>query len=215
MPYLDLDQLNGPHANLYLFSVMLAPGVAAVQRRLYDRFVGHQDHLTIQQFRPLIEHRHSVGLRDFFTEDAHRKLDRMMINAAPIDATAGSIELDCRRGLEDGWFTGQVLSYCLDRRVSQEEAFRHFRGMVARGQSRTTQSDRWHRARRAAHFWAQGLREPIPSPYGDNSMGRFRAWLAAAERLRHQAECFVPKRRDGPLLNPQESWRIPKGLKKW
>jgi hypothetical protein len=214
MPYLDVDQLNGPHANLYLFTVMLAPSAPAIWRRLFERFVGHADYVAVSQFRSLIEERHSAGLRDFLTKGAHRQLDQMMISASPIDATAASIQSDWRQGLEDGRFTGQVLLYCLERGEGQEAAFRYFRTMSARGQSRSHQSNRWHRARRAAHFWAQGLRAPIPSPYGDNSMRQFRSWLAAAERLRRQAERFVPTRRDGPLLNPFESWRIPKGLKK-
>ena len=213
MPDLDLDLLNGPHANRYLSSVMLAPSAGAVRRRIFDRFVANEDYAAIRQFWPLIEDRHSPGFRDFFTEDAHKNLDQMMFNAASLTATADSIQSDYRRGLEDARFVGQVLLHCLERRVSQEEAFRHFRNMAG-GQSRSTQFERWHRARRAAHFCAQWTRAPIPSPYGDNSMRRFRSWLAAAEKLRRQAERFIPKRRDGPLLDPTELWRIPKGLKR-
>ena len=212
MPYLDRDRLNGPHANLYLFTVMLAPSAPAVQQRLFDCFVSEQDYRSIQQLRPLILARHRPEFRDFFTVDAHARLDQMLFNAAPMTATADSIQSDFRSGLEDGKFAGNVLLRCLDRSESQEQAFKYFRTTVDRGLGRAAASRKWHRARQAAHLWAQALQAPIPSPYGDNSMKRFRSWLAAAERLRRQAERFVPMRRDGPLLDPTESWRIPTGL---
>jgi hypothetical protein len=214
MPYLDKDQLEGPHANLYLFTVMLTPSAPVVQRRLFNCFSSELDHRAIQQFKPLIEARHSAGFRDFFSEDAHKRLDQMLFHAAPIAVTADSIQADYERGLDDGMFTGQVLLRCLERSESQEQAFKYFRTTVARGLGRAAESRKWRRARRAAHLWAQALGTPIPSPYSDNSMRRFRLWLAAAERLRRQAEHFVPKGRDGPLLNPEETWWIPKGLKR-
>jgi hypothetical protein len=214
VPYLDKGQLEGPHANLYLFCVMLAPSAENVWRRLFKCFTDDLDHRAALQFKPLIDARHSAGFRDFFSEEAHRSVDKMLWNAAPIASTANSIQRDYERGLENGRFAGQVLLRCLELSESQGQAFRYIEATTDRGFSHRSAMDKWHSARRAAHFWAQALRAPIPSPYKDNAMGPFRRWLAAAERRRRQSEHFVPKRRDGPLLRPGESWCVPKGLRR-
>jgi hypothetical protein len=214
MPYLDKDRLEGTHANLYLFSIMLAPSTPGARRRLFECFTGDLDYRAMQQFKPLIEVRHSAAGRDMFSEDAHRRLDQMLLHAVPIDASANSIQADYARGLDDGLFAGRVLLRCLECSESQEKAFKYLRAIVERGLSRAAASRKWPRARPAAHLWAQSLKAPMPSSYNDDAMGPFRVWLAAAERLRRQAERFVPKGRDGPLLDPTKTWRIPKGLRK-
>ena len=213
MPYLDKDQLEGSHANLYLLCVMLAPSDQEVQRRLFECFAKHLDHQACLQFKPLIDNRHNA-LRNFFSEEAHCRIDEMLWNASPIASTADSIQKAYSRGLEDGRFVGNMLLRCLEHSESQRQAFQYFRSTAVRGFSRATESMRWRQARRAAHLWAQGLKEPIPSPYGDMTMRRFRLWLAGAERLRRRGERFIPKHSDSPLLRSSESWQVPKGLKR-
>jgi hypothetical protein len=200
MPYLDKGQLGEPHANLYLFSIMLAPGSPEAQRRIFKCFTGHLDYRAIQLFGPLIEVRHSAGVRDFLYEDAHKDLDQMLLNAAPIDLTGDSIQADFAEGLTRGRHAGRILNWILENRASLNRAFEKFADHKMR---RRTQQNLWQQMMPAAHLWANAVQRPIP---GDARLGD---WLLVAEETRLAGETFIPRHGHEPVLDPVQVWRLP------
>jgi hypothetical protein len=192
MPCLDRTELEGDHAQLYVFSVMLQPRNAAAQASIFKVFKNRADIRFYKKMQPL---------KDMYSEKLKAKIENILFDAADPDGpTIDSIQPYFAQGLDRGRHAGRMLNWTLENRASLNKAIEEFAGHKLESR---TQRTIWRTMMPAAHLWATSLQHPIPPD------DRLTDWLSIAEEIRRQGETFIPHRGHDPLLDPTQTWRLP------
>ncbi len=191
MPCLEQTALEGDHAQLYVFSVMLQPRNVVALSSLFKWFKTQRDLQLYQLWRPV---------RTAFSDELKLKIEDTLweSHAGP---TADEVQRYYTEGLERGRRAGRILNWILGHRASLNKAFEEFAGHK---QQQRTQRDQWQSMVPAAHLWARALEHPIA---GKNPA--LAAWLSAAEEIRRQGEAFIPHHGRESLLDPEQMWHLP------
>lgn len=202
MPYLDLPSLDRPDAQLYIWSVMLAPHDESVRDQIRETF----DAKCVRNVLPEL---------DVITRTAPVDVVRRCF-----DMVAGALrapqEQDLRRQLEagakDGGFAGNTFTYIMlaakdgsDEHATLGAAFRAYVSVNDRRSSGTTLKRMWSKGMPVAHLWA--AMATFRGLFEKPSASLLAQWLEKAEQMRVFGEAYVPLRAHEPLLDAEKTWK--------